>query len=246
MLQQNAAEGIHRIDEAFVNWYLVEDGGRVTIVDTGLPRSWGTLERTLGELGRSLGDVDGVVLTHGHFDHMGFADRARRELGVPVHAHEDEVAVTSHPWRYDHERSRAPYFLKPGFLKVFASMGAHGALWVKGTDDVRTFRDGEELDVPGRPRVVGTPGHTHGHCSLHFTQRGAAIAGDAVVTRNPYGWEEGPRIVSGAATADSDKALRSLDALDATDAQTVLPGHGDPWTGGVREMTARAREVGPS
>ncbi len=50
-----------------------------------------------------------VVLTHAHFDHMGFAERARTELGVPVWAHEREVPVTRHPLRYDHERSRQPY-----------------------------------------------------------------------------------------------------------------------------------------
>lgn len=44
----------------------------------------------------------------------------------------------------------------------------------------------QQFDVPGRPQVVFTPGHTHGHSSLYFRDRGVLIAGDAFVTLNPY------------------------------------------------------------
>jgi glyoxylase-like metal-dependent hydrolase (beta-lactamase superfamily II) len=79
---ETIAQGVHRIEDAHVNWYLVEDGDALTVVDTGLPRSWGSLQAALHRLGRTAGEIDAVVLTHGHFDHVGFADRARRELGV--------------------------------------------------------------------------------------------------------------------------------------------------------------------
>ena len=78
VLERDAADGIHRIEDAHTNWYLVEEGSRLTVVDTGLPASWRSLLRALSELGRSLRDIEAVVLTHGHFDHMGFAQRARR------------------------------------------------------------------------------------------------------------------------------------------------------------------------
>lgn len=245
MLHQHAAEGIHWIEEASTNWFLVEDGRRVTVVDTGFPRSWGTLERAMRELGHSLGDIDAVVLTHAHYDHMGFAERARVELGVPVWAHEREAGMTRHPWRYDHERSRLRYARHPEFLMLFAAMGAKGALWVKGTRDVRTHSGGP-LDVPGRPEAIFMPGHTHGHCSLRFPDRGAVIAGDAFVTLNPYTGSRGPQIVAGAATADSAQALASLDALAAIDAATTFVGHGDPWTQELRLAVELARAAGPS
>src|SRR5688572_25645128 len=109
---------------------------------------------------------------------------------------------------------------------IFTAMGARGALWVKGVEDVKTFGDEGELDVPGRPRIVFSPGHTHGHCALHFPDRGALIAGDAIVMLDPYTGRTGPQIVSGAATADRRLALQSLEALRATGAQIVLTGHG--------------------
>lgn len=245
--EKNAVDRIHRVEDAFVNWYIVDDGGRLTIVDTGLPASWKSLHKALGQIGRSTSDIDAVVLTHAHFDHMGFAERARRQLGVPVLAHELEVPVTKSPWRYDHERARLPYFFRyPRFIGVFAAMGAAGALWVKGAEQVQTYSSEAQLDVPGRPRVVFTPGHTYGHCALHFVDRGAVIAGDAIVTLNPYTGHSGPQIVSGAATADSKQALASLDALAATGAQSVLTGHGPVWREGASAAVERARAAGAS
>jgi glyoxylase-like metal-dependent hydrolase (beta-lactamase superfamily II) len=246
VLQQHAAERIHRIEDAHTNWYLVEDGagGGLTVVDTGLPRSWDSLQSALTELGRSAADIEAVVLTHGHFDHMGFARRAQEELGVPVWAHADELNVVSHPWRYDHERSRIPYFRHPQFVKIFTEMTAMGALWVKGSDSARAYGPHDRLDVPGRPQVLPTRGHTHGHCSLLFADRGAVIVGDAFVMLDPYTGRDGPCVVAGAATADSETALASLDALARLDATTALTGHGPPWKGSLREAVERARAAG--
>ena len=151
-----------------------------------------------------------------------------------------------HPWRYEHEHSRLRHAPNPMHAAILARMVAAGALWVKGTRDAQTFTDGDVLDVPGRPRVVFCPGHTHGHCALHLPERGAVLAGDAVVMLDPYTGREGPQIVSGAATADSARAFASLDALAATGAETVLTGHGAVWRHGAREIAARAKAAGAS
>jgi glyoxylase-like metal-dependent hydrolase (beta-lactamase superfamily II) len=242
---ETIAPGVHRIEDAHVNWYLVEDGDALTVVDTGLPRSWGSLESALRQLGRPLGAIEAVVLTHGHFDHVGFAERARRELGVRVWAPRIDQPVVAHPWTYDHERPRSEYALRhPGFNLIFLRMGLMGALWVKGVDDIAPYDPGQTLDVPGRPQAIDTAGHTHGHCSLLLTERGVLLAGDAVVTFNPYTATAGPQIVSRAATADSARALRALDAVAATDAQVVGTGHGPTWRTGAAALAERARAAG--
>ncbi len=234
------------MQDAHTNWYLVEEDTRVTVVDTGLPASWRSLVNALGELGRSLRDVEAVVLTHGHFDHMGFAERARRWLGVPVWTHPEERGVVASPWHYDHERGRLGYFRHPPFTKIFLEMTVMGAPIVKGVQETRSVEVGSRLDVPGRPEIVFTPGHTHGHCSLVYADRGAVIVGDAFVMLDPYTGRRGPCIVAGAATADSSKALASLDAFTSVDATTLLTGHGPPWRGSPAEAVERARAAGPA
>lgn len=236
--------GIHRVEDAFTNWYLVEDGDRVTIVDAGVPTSWESFRAALGRLGRSPADVDAVVLTHAHFDHVGFAERARRELGVPVWVHENDVPLTKHPWRYDHERPRSYYFAtQVRALPIVATFVRTRAFWPPPIREVKRYSTGS-LPVAGSPQVVFTPGHTLGHCALHFPDRDAVTVGDAFVTLDPYTARTGPRVVARAATADSERALASLDALAQTGARTAFVGHGEPWTEGIENACVQARAAG--
>jgi glyoxylase-like metal-dependent hydrolase (beta-lactamase superfamily II) len=244
VLQPNVADGVHRIEDAYTNWYLVEDGDRLTVVDAGLPTSWASFTSALAQLGRSTGDVDAVVLTHAHFDHLGFAERARVELGVPVYVHENDVPLTKLPRRYGFERRRSRYFAtQVRALPVVAALLRNRAWWPAPVGEVERFTDGS-LAVPGSPEVLFVPGHTLGHCALHLPDRGVLLAGDAIVTFDPYTAKRGPRLVARAATADVQRNLSSLDALAATGARTVLTGHGEPWTGGAEAAVAEARRAG--
>lgn len=246
MLRKNVAEGIHCVQDGYVNWFIVENSEGLTIVDAGLADSWKTLRKALIQLGRHPEDIKALVLTHGHFDHLGFAEQIRSRMGVPVHVHEDDVPLTQHPRQYGHARARTPYFLtQTRALPMVASFLWRRAWWPEPIKEVQRFRDGE-LPVPGSPRVIPTPGHTLGHCALHFPDRGAVIAGDAVVTLNPYRGTTGPQIVSGAATVDEERALASLDAIAGTGAQTVFVGHGQTWTHGAEKLADIALQHGPT
>jgi len=244
VLQREAAPGIHRVEDAHTNWYIVEEGGALTVVDAGVRTSWRSFWRALDQLGRHPVDVAAIVLTHAHFDHIGFAERARRELGVPVLVHENDVPLSRRPRQYSRERSPLRYpFEYPESIPFVLSFVLHRAFFPQPIEHVHRFRDGT-LDVPGSPSVVPTPGHTLGHCAFHFPDRGAVIAGDAVVTLDPYTGRRGPQLVARAATADSERTLASLDVLAAVDADTVLCGHGEPWREGTAELIERARTAG--
>ena len=245
-VELDVVPGIHRIEDCFTNWYLIEDGGRLTVVDTGVPSSWESLQAVLPRIGRTPDDIEAVVLTHAHFDHLGFAERARADLRVPVYVHEADVPLTRHPWRYDHERARAYYFVTQfRAFPMVASFIRHRAWWPAPVHDVVRYDSGV-LPVPGAPQIVFTPGHTHGHCALFLPARDVVIAGDAVVTLDPYTGRRGPRIVAAAATVDTQRNLDGLDAVAQTGAATVLVGHGEPWRQGAATIVEQARIAGPA
>lgn len=246
MLKKNVADGIHCVEDSHVNWYIVEGDDGLTVVDAGLPTSWTSLQHALAGIGRRQSDIRAVVLTHGHFDHLGFAEQLRSETGAAVYIHDNDVPLTRHPRQYGRARPLTWYLLtQVKAMPIVARFVANRAWWPKPLKQVHRIRE-SRLSVPGQPRVIPTPGHTLGHCAFHFPDRDAVIAGDAVVTLNPYRGSRTPQIVSGAATADPERALESLGALADTGARTVLVGHGEAWTDGVERLVELARRHGPS
>jgi len=232
------APGIHRLGTGMVNVYLLEELGGITIVDAGLPGYWGDLQRELAAMGRSLEDVRAVVLTHAHDDHIGFAERIRSERGTPIHLHEADAALARGEAKQKNEGGGS---VKPIPLLKFLLFGLRkGGLRIKRIAEVSTFGDGATLDVPGTPRVIHVPGHTAGSAALHVPSRDALLVGDALVTLNVMSGSTGPQSFPNF-NADNHQARESLRRLDDVEASLVLPGHGQPWTGGLAEALRLVR-----
>jgi glyoxylase-like metal-dependent hydrolase (beta-lactamase superfamily II) len=233
------APRIHRIGSAsIVNSYLVEDGGEVTIIDAGAPGLWGQIPSELAAMGRTLEDVRAIVLTHGHSDHVGYAERGRRERGWPVMVHEADEALAKGEVK---NPAKSPK-LRIGPVLGFGWWAArHGLLRVPPLTAVATYGDGATLDVPGSPRVVLVPGHTPGSAALHVPSHDALFVGDAMATYSPADGLRGPQVA--AFGADYELARTSLGRLEGLAATLVLPGHGDAFDGGVDEAVRLAREA---
>jgi glyoxylase-like metal-dependent hydrolase (beta-lactamase superfamily II) len=233
------APAIHRIgDEGIVNSYLVGESSEVTIVDAGLAGLYRDLPKELASMGRSIDDVRALVLTHGHSDHIGYAERLRTERHVPVSVHEDDAALARgevpNPGKGTGKTKLGPF---GGFL--WYSL-LRGGLRTKHLGAVSTFGDGATLDVPGAPRVILTPGHTPGSAVLHFASLDALLVGDAFATYAVTTGERGPRIAP--FTADAGQAVASLARIEDVEASILLPGHGDPFAGSPSEAAKLVRE----
>jgi len=233
------APHLRRLGDGLVNSYLVEDGGSITVIDTGMPGQFGDLERELAAMGRTMADVRGAVLTHGDTDHIGFAGRLHREHGVSVYVHvadapraRGEVSKPMTGW--------GPVKLGPFF--GFMAYGLRkGGLRPPKLSELETVFDGTTLDLPGSPQLISVPGHTPGSVAVHVPSVSALFMGDAMTTRSVLTGEVGPRLAP--FTLDRPAALASLDRLDGVEASWMLPGHGEPWTGGVAEALRQIREA---
>jgi glyoxylase-like metal-dependent hydrolase (beta-lactamase superfamily II) len=231
---------LHRLGEEIVGCYLVEEAGEITIVDAGVPAYYRALPAELAAMGRSIEDVRALVLTHGHDDHCGFAERLRDEHGVPVSIHELDAALGRRTVR---NPSAGMGDWRPGSMARYTLwLMRRGAMRTKALTTVDTLDPGATLDVPGALRIIHVPGHTFGSVALHAPMHDALFTGDALVTDAVINERQGPQVCPFA--ADPDQALASLANIEPIEAHWLLPGHGSAWTGGVAAAVAAARGVG--
>lgn len=234
------APSLHRLGGEIVGCYLVEEAGSVTVVDAGVPAYYAQLTAELEAMGRTIEDIRALVLTHGHDDHRGFAERLRVEHGVPVRVHDLDRALArgevGNPSAGMGERRLG------SLLHYLLWLTRHGAMRTRSLTEVGTLEPGAILDVPGALRVIPVPGHTPGSVAFHAPAHDALFVGDALVTDAVINDRHGPQICPFA--ADPDAALASLANIEQIEAHWLLPGHGRPWTDGVAAAVVAAREVG--
>lgn len=227
---------------------MVEDGSCLTAVDAGIPGFGKSLQSDLALLGHSLGDVEALVLTHSDADHVGLAQTLQAARArVHIHSSDDATLRKPAPKSGDAKPINiVPQLWHPTLLKLIVHLAAGGAMKTKGVEGAQLFSSGDVLDVPGRPRVIATPGHTAGHSALYFESKGVLFAGDALCTRNPITGRVGAQVMPSALNVSTDQCFESLQAIESTPADAVLPGHGDPWRNGSAAAVESARNLGRS
>jgi glyoxylase-like metal-dependent hydrolase (beta-lactamase superfamily II) len=245
-MMMQVKEGIHRLTQGVVNFYLIEEGGKLLLVDAGAPRDWDLLVRAVAGLGRRLDDLEAVLLTHAHADHIGTAERARTTAGARVWVHQADATMATEAAAPKNDGKVRSYLLRAEFYRTLFSLTRRGATRIVPVHEVATFGDGETLELPGRPRAVHAPGHTLGSAALLLEGRRVLLTGDVLATRNPLTGRVGPQIMPSGLNRDTPQALRSLDVLYGIPAEVLLPGHGEPWTQGAAQAARLARAAGPS
>jgi glyoxylase-like metal-dependent hydrolase (beta-lactamase superfamily II) len=232
------APGLHRFGNDIVANHLIVTDEGITLIDAGLPRLYADLRREMAAIGRPLTDIRGIVLTHGDSDHIGFAERLRRELGIPVYVGAADA---------DRAKGAKPPATPSDPKKLLPMLGFLGFALLKGgarvpkLQEVRTVSDGDVLDLPGRPQIIAMPGHSPGSIAIHVPSVRAVFVGDELTTRNVLTGATGPQPAP--FTDDQATSSASLNTLQDLDVDWIIPGHGAPWTGGAPALIAAYRKA---
>jgi glyoxylase-like metal-dependent hydrolase (beta-lactamase superfamily II) len=234
---------------SIVNVYLVgtpEAGpGSWVLVDTGLPTSRHAILRAAAERFGPGVPPSAIVLTHGHFDHVGTVRELASGWDVPVYAHPLELPyLTGHS-----DYPPADPTVGGGAVATVASR-----LFPNDGIDLgwRVHALPEDGGVPGMPgwRWIHTPGHAPGHISLFRDADRALIVGDAFVTMRQESliaaFTRRQEISRPPAyfTPDWGAARRSVQALARLEPTVAATGHGIPMAGPEmrRELEELARK----
>ncbi len=236
------APDVFAVEGQTVNWTLIAEGDALTLVDAGWPGYLDDVLASISDIGHRLGDVEAVIVTHAHVDHIGSLPRLLEKHGVPVLLSPTEAP---HARREYLEQAGTTDVVRnlwrPRVLPWALHMVRNGAMNDPGVPEATDFGDIDVIDVPGRPVPIATPGHTSGHTAYLVPGARVLLTGDALVTGHPLSPMTGPQELMGFFHDDLDAMNASLDVIAEVDADAIIPGHGPVHRGSPRDAVAQLR-----
>jgi glyoxylase-like metal-dependent hydrolase (beta-lactamase superfamily II) len=251
MRAEKIARDVYRVRTLVVNAYFVRDriSGAWALIDAGMPGHAGVIRRAAAQLfGRTRPRA--ILLTHGHFDHVGSLAGLAETWPVPIFAHTLEMPYltggSAYPPPDPSVGGGAMAWMSPLYPRgPFHFEGAVRPLPINGI-------------VPGLPewQWLLTSGHAPGHVSFFRESDRTLIAGDAVVTTKEESFIdtllERAQVWRPPAyfTPDWTSARRSVETIAALDPDVLATGHGRPLKGpsmrrALRRLADRFDEVVP-
>jgi len=214
---------IYPISFGFVSMFLLK-GEKSILIDAGMPGQIGRFQKGLAAADVQPAEIDLLLFTHGHFDHIGLAKEIVELSGAKTAIHQREK-----DWL---ETGRAP--MPPGVTLwgkfVMSLMNFAPKMHTPGTTvDIELGDEGFSLREYGIPaEVIYTPGHTLGSMSI-LLDSGEAIVGDLAMSAKFMRLTPGIPIFAD----DVSQIKPSWKKLLDLGAKTIYPAHGKPFSAEV-------------
>jgi glyoxylase-like metal-dependent hydrolase (beta-lactamase superfamily II) len=222
------APGVWYLPVMMANVYFIgQRDGPWVLVDAGVRGgSWRIKQAALDTFGRP---PECLVLTHGHFDHVGALPQLADEWDIPIYAHPLELPFLNGSSDYPKPDPTVGGFMA-NLSRLFPNQG------INLGQRLRTLSSDAVPDAAGW-RWLHTPGHTSGHISLFREEDRVVVAGDALITVNQENmaklmtqvreFRNPPAYL----TQDWGSAERSVQHLAGLRPRVVASGHGLPMSG---------------
>ena len=227
------APGVWGKKDLFVNYYIIQDNESQTwyLVDAGLKWSASNIKDLAADLFGKDSKPAGLILTHGHFDHVGALHSLLEDWDVPVYAHYLEMpyltGVSSYP--------PADPTVGGGMMSAMAWMYPRGPIDIENY--LQVLPDNNTIPGLSEWKYLHTPGHAPGHISLFRQSDKVLIAGDAIVTTQQESAINAltyKKKLSGPPkyfTCNWASAKISALKLAALNPEIIAAGHGEPMQG---------------
>ena len=198
--------GVYQVEGVNGSVYIVVNGDKLTLIDTGFIRSEGKIEECIEKLGFQPSAVSTIILTHYHIDHTGNAKKLKEKTGAKIAVHEAEADFVTHK-----KSPPRPKGLLSRAIGVVKAAPVEPDIILKDRDTIEGLQ------------VIHMPGHTPGSIALFDTQRKVMFVGDALFYAN--GKIEAPEEKF---TWDTGLALESIGKIAGFDFEVMLSGHKEP------------------
>lgn len=214
-----------------VNAYMVGNANSWFLIDTGVKSVEEFIVDTAEKRFGPGIKPKAIILTHGHFDHVGCVENLARNWDIPVYAHALEIPYLIGQKKYPEPNPNAD----EGLVAKMSPDFPHGGIDLR----FRVVALPDDNSIPGMEgwKWIHTPGHTEGHISLYRQSDGTLLVGDAFTTTKQESLlsvlTQREKIKGPPAylTEDWEKAKNSVAQLRGLNPVLAAPSHGKPMRG---------------